>query len=55
MAGCVDSPEAVNQVVCMCLMISGQAQSKTKQKPKNDGAATQDAGEWADQPLMPAT
>lgn len=50
-AGCVDSPETVNQVVCMCLMISGQAQLKTK----HGGAATQDAGEWADQPLMPAT
>ena len=56
-AGCVDSPEAVNQVVCMCLMISGQAQLKTKQKPKNGGAATQDAaGSFADEPvLMPRT
>lgn len=52
-AGCVDSPEAVNQVVRMCLMISGQAQLKTKRR--SGEAATQDAGEWADQPLMPAT
>ena len=56
-AGCVDSPEAVNQVVCMCLMISGQAQLKTKQKPRRGSAATQEAaGSFADEPvLMPGT
>ena len=54
-AGCVDSPEAVNQVVCMCLMISGCARADLERKTRKCGRATQDAGEWADQPLMPAT
>ena len=44
MAGCVDSPEAVNQVVCMCLMISGQAQARMRKKSGKAGTATQDAG-----------
>lgn len=52
-AGCVDSPEAVNEVVRLCFMVSGQAQLKTKRR--SGEAATQSAGEWADQPLMPAT
>ena len=46
-AGCVDSPEAVNQVVRLCLMISGQAMARSV---KNEGRATRggDAGAGAE-------
>ena len=46
-AGCVDSPEAVNQVVRLCLMISGQAMARSA---KNEGRATRggDAGAGAE-------
>ena len=54
-AGCVDSPEDVNKVVQMCMMISGQARADLERKTRKCGRATQDAGEWADQPLIPAT
>ena len=36
-AGCVDSPEAVNEVVRLCVMISGMARTR------NTGTATQNA------------
>ena len=41
-AGCVDSPESVNKVVQMCMMISGQAQMR---KMRSGGRATRDRGE----------
>lgn len=50
-AGCVDSPEDVNKVVQMCMMISGQA--KTRMLKHGSGeVATRGEGEWADQPVM---
>ena len=51
-AGCVDSPQDVNKVVQMCMMISGQA--KTRRRLHRN--ADEDAGAFADQPtMMPGT
>ena len=40
-AGCVDSPEDVNKVVQMCMMISGCARADLERKTRKCGRATQ--------------
>ena len=54
-AGCVDSPEAVNKVVQICVMVSGQAKQKNQARMLKSGTgakATQEAGEFADTPVL---
>ncbi len=40
-AGCVDSPEAVNEVVRLCFMTSGRARADLERKTRKAGRATQ--------------
>ena len=54
-AGCVDNPEAVNKVVQICVMVSGQAKQKNQSRMLKYGSgekATQEAGEFADMPVL---
>lgn len=43
-AGCVDSPEKVNQVVCMCLMKTDHAKRKDPRYSGDGSGATQESG-----------